>query len=357
MTAADLEDPFALPAESRVTARESILSAGRYMLPWKDGSHKSRGFQRVSNLVSAFSDQFGLRMWELGEVLQGVAGSTELYATLLAAELHKMDRPTRKAWVERFIEEAKDVSGGNHGSKHGSQRHAVVEEHHAGLPTGHHGADVRRDLSLYRYAMHRNQLVAQPDLQEKRVLVEELEVVGTLDNVVQDMRTSWLHIADLKTQRKFWTFLEIAAQLACYAHGDAMWDESTGTWVDMPEVDQSVAMVLWMPRKPDDPEELAVWEPRVDVYEVDIVAGWKTAQLAHQVVKDRAAGKAARNPRGWLRKAPEATAWERMAARFAACDSLADGRRLVEEAKSTGVWDATMARCAQAARARIAVPA
>jgi hypothetical protein len=371
----DIEDPFALPDESRVTARESILSRGRYMLPNRDGSHKARGFQRVSNLVSAFSDQFGLRMWELGEVLQGVAMSPELYAALLAARLDKMDRPTRKQWVESFIQQAKDVSGGNYGSKYGSQRHAVVEEYHAGLPVAHYDAGTRQHVALYAAALQRNGLVALPVMQERRVLVEELECVGTLDNILGQVCNATSHgtgepcpecfnngwtnpvIGDLKTQRKFWTWLEISAQFACYAHGTAMWNEAAGCWEDMPVVSQETGMVLWMPRHPDDPEERKLWEPHVDVYEVDLVEGWKTARLAYQVVQARARGKSAANPLGRLRAAPEPTEWEKMAARFAACESLADGRALVKACQANGMWDEAMARAAQEAYTRLAVPA
>jgi hypothetical protein len=341
------EDPFALP-DIR-TARDQILSRGRYMLPWKDGSHKSRGFMRVSNLVSAYSDQFGLRMWELGEVLQGVASSAELYATLLAARLDQMSREQRKAWVEDFIEHAKEASGGNFGSKHGMQRHAAVEGHHMGLPAAHHDAGTRRHLSLYADALERNNLRALPHMQERRVLVEELEVVGTLDNVLTDPWGAHL-IGDLKTQRRFWTWLEIKAQLACYAHGDAMWNAETGAWEDMPPVSQDVAMVLWMPRVD------AGEEPHVDVWEVDIRAGWETAKRAYEVVKDRALAKSVA-PGAWLRAAPPASDFERFTARFAACDSLADGRRLVAEAQEAGVWDKAMAKVAQEARDRIAVKA
>ena len=346
----ELDDPFALPDRSKVRDRDAILSRGRYMLPNRDGTKHPRGFMRVSNLVSAYSDQYGLRLWELGEVLQGTAMLPDLYAALQAAQLHKMDRAARNEYVERFIEQAKDVSGGNHGSKHGMQRHAAVESHHAGLPVGMHGPATRKDLSLYDAALQRHGLVAMPSMQERRVLVEALEVVGTLDNILNDM------IGDLKTQRRFWTWLEIGAQLACYAHGDAMWDAESGTWVDMPPVRQDVALVLWMPRlepTPQDPNP----EPRVDVYEVDIAQGWKTAQRAYEVVKDRAQAKSVNVRRAWLRPAPPATETERWAARFAACESLAEGRKLVAAARAAGVWDETLAQSARLAADRLAIPA
>jgi hypothetical protein len=106
---ADIEDPFALADDARVgpPAGDGIITGGRYRLPRRDGSHKPRGWQRVSNLVSAYSDQFGLRMWELGEVLQGICMDPKLYHQACMADLHEMDRGSRRDWVEKFIEHAK----------------------------------------------------------------------------------------------------------------------------------------------------------------------------------------------------------------------------------------------------------
>lgn len=356
-----IDDPFALPAESRVTTRDSILSRGRYMLPQLDGTHKKRGYMRVSNLVSAYADQFGLRLWELGEVLQGVALEPKLYSTLLDGMLSEMSKEDRAAWVTEFIEHAKEASGGNRAAKHGNAMHAMVEGHHMGLPAGHLDASSRRSLALYESALIRHQLRALPGMQERRVLVEELEVVGTLDNIVEDIRTlpyedrgrfpCDLYVADLKTQRKFWSWLEVAAQQACYNHADAMWDSILECWVDMPPVRRDAALLLWMPRETDD------GEPRVDVWEVDTEAGWATAQNAYRVVLDRAAAKRVTNPRGRLRPAPLVTETERMAARFAGCETLAEGRALVAESQRLGIWSQVLADCAQKARDRIGLPA
>lgn len=346
-----IDDPFALPAESRVTTRDSILSRGRYMLPQLDGTHKKRGYMRVSNLVSAYADQFALRLWELGEVLQGVALEPKLYAALLDAMLPEMSKEDRAAWVTEFIEHAKEASGGNRAAKHGNAMHAMVEAYHMGLPAGHLDASSRRSLALYESALIRHQLRALPGWQERRVLVEELEVVGTLDNILEDMATGYRYVGDLKTQRKFWSWLEVAAQQACYNHAVAMWDHAAECWVDMPQVRQDVAFLLWMPRETDD------GEPRVDVYEVDTEAGWATAQTAYRVVLDRAAAKRVTNPRGRLRAAPLVTETERMAARFAGCETLAEGRALVAESQRLGIWSQVLADCAQKARDRIGLPA
>lgn len=365
-------DPFDFEVpENRV----QVLRRGRYYLPHRDGSKKSRGWMRVSNLVSAYSDQFGLRMWELGEVIQGMCMDPALYQKARDAQLDRMERNERKEWVEAFIEAAKEVSGGNAGSKHGNMRHAAVETQHAGLPTGHLDQNTRRALSLYQSALERHGLVALPGMQERIVLVEALEVCGRLDNIVGEVCQATYHavrepcpecfnngwtnpaVGDLKTQKRFWTWLEIGAQFACYAHGDAMWDPAAERWVDMPPVSREVGFTLWMPR--ERPDAAGNWVPahEVDVYEVDLVKGWATAQRAYEVVQDRAAAKSVKGGRAWRRNAPYATLTEQYAARFAAVDTLEDGRRLVAQARAEGVWGPVLADCAQQAYARIVVPA
>ena len=106
-------------------------------------------------------------------------------------------------------------------------------------------------------------------------------------------------------------------------------------------------MVLWMPR------EHPSGEPAVDIYNVDIAAGWRTAQRAFEVVKDRSAAKSVANPRGWLRDAPSVSETERYAAMFAGIDSIAEGRALVAEVKRKGLWSPALADAARSAHERL----
>lgn len=345
------DDPFATPDHARVGAsKEDIVRGGRYRLPRRDGTHKPRGWMRTTNLVGAISDAYALRLWEIGEALTGVSLSATLYAQLLADAPAEMDKATRRAWAATFLEQAKDISGGNRAAQHGNYRHQVVEDWHEGLPTAHHEAGARRHLHLYADALVRNQLRAVPHMQERIVLNEAVEACGRLDNVVEDLRTGLLHIGDLKTKKDFWSWLELKAQLAVYANADAMWDETTGTWVDMPPVDRSVGMLLWMPRiDPTDVDQ----EPRVEVYEAPLEDGWTTAQLAYQVVQARRLHKNASTHGVRVRVAPIVSETERWAARFAAVDSMDDGSRLVDECRAAGAWNMVVAGAARAAVERL----
>lgn len=341
------DDPFASVKDSTPDPR--IITAGRYRLPNRDGTPHKGGWMRVSNLVSAYADQYALRQWEIEQVLWAVTGSHALYSELVDTPWTDQPKDDRRRWVEEFTEKCKRVAGGSKGADHGTERHAAVEGLHRGEDTALYPSETRRMLALYGSTLARHGLTPLPGMQERRVLVEALEVVGTLDNILHPGGLSnWPYrcfdtrdlVADLKTQRRFWTFLEIGAQLATYAHGDAMWDPVAGRWVDMPPVRQDVALVVWMPRG----------GTNVDVYEVDIVAGWETAQRAYAVVRDRSAAK---NGRAWLRPAPPVTETEQYAAMFAGVDSFAEGRALVDECRRKGIWSQPLADSAQLAVARL----
>jgi hypothetical protein len=324
---------------------EGVLRRGRYMLPRLDGTKQPRGWMRVSNLVSAYSDQYALRVWEHLEVLKAVVKDSTLldaFTTAGLAALAEEDFGQRKEFVEAWLERAKAVSGGDEGSNFGTRRHREVEELHAGLPLAHHDAGARRHLALYASALQRHGLTALPDMQERIVLVPVLEVCGRIDNVLQ-YADGGLTIADLKTQRKFHSWLEIGAQFACYANAEAMWDAPSGRWVDMPHVSKDTALALWMPRG----------ELKVDVWEVDIRAGWRTAQRAFEVVQDRAEAKSVNGNRAWLRPAPPVTEVEQYAARYAAVDSLREGRDLSAEVRGKGLWCPVLAHSAQRAYDRL----
>jgi hypothetical protein len=324
-----MDDPFATVKDTAPAT--ALITGGRYRLPRLDGSHKPYGWMRVSNLVSAYADQYALRQWEQRQMMRAIRADHGLYTELLDATDVQLDDPV---WDENFLERCKKVAGGSAGGDHGTGRHDAVEGLHRGADTALYPSETRRMLALYASTLVRHGLTPLPGMQERRVLVQSLEVVGTLDNIVNDL------VADLKTQRRFWSFLEIGAQLACYAHGDAMWDPVAGQWADMPKVRQDVALVLWMPRGGHD----------VEVLEVDIVAGWETARTAYQVVRDRSAAK---KGRAWPRPAPPITETEQYAARFAAVDSLAEGRALVAECKRKGVWSQMLADSAAVAVARL----
>jgi len=79
-------------------------------------------------------------------------------------------------------------------------------------------------------------------------------------------------IADLKTGKDVirYGMVEIALQLAIYAHATHWYDPATRQLHDMPPVDRGRAIVMHAP----------VGQGRCQIIEVDIAAGWEAVQLA-----------------------------------------------------------------------------
>jgi hypothetical protein len=123
-----------------------------------------------------------------------------------------------------------------------------------------------------------------PGLSERVVRNVELSAAGRFDDILREIRTGRLLMADLKTKRKpFWTWLEIDAQLAGYATAEYMLHE--GMYVPGPRhyVDQAEGVVLSMPSDGGQPA----------LRRADLVEGMATMRLARQVCTQRSSGKSA----------------------------------------------------------------
>ena len=343
-------------------APQALVTGGRYRLPNRDGSHHPGGWMRATNLASALSDQRALMIWEAERILLGVRARPDLVDELSVMDVYAMEPAILRKELGRLVELAKQYAKADEGARRGRARHDMVERWHtAGVETG--TPAMRAQLSSYRAVLDAHGLVAVPGLQERVIIVEELNVAGRLDTVLEDTAASMARgnpdwrIADLKTQRAFWSLMEVRAQLAIYAHADAMWNEETGRYEDMPPVDQELGHVMWMPKdRPEDwPADHAY---DVQVLDIDLVKGWSTALRAYEICQDRSEAKSAATLRGMFRPLPAGasvamTTVETYAARFASCETLADGSRLVEAARADGLWGPELAEAARRAAARI----
>jgi hypothetical protein len=348
-----MTDPFhTLP--SQVLPGPQMVTAGRYRLPNRDGTPHKGGWTRATNLASAISDTKALGDWEVRMVLLGireVLTQLESYTAqggtyygldetplgrLALLDVEQLERGELRKVLMELASTFKDLAKANLGAERGNLAHQMVEHHHAGLPQAAGvPAETLEKLPGYitRLVVHR--VEAMPGMQERQVMVERFGVVGTLDNILRDLlqlEGCPYKIADLKTQKRFWSWLEIAIQLALYAHADAMWDRAAGRWVDMPPVDQERALVAWMP-----------WEhpsgnPEVDMYEVDIQRGWEAAHTAFDAYNWRAQAKRKGDPWGWLREVQPVGLQEAYAQRLLQVTTRAEGSQVFAEAKEAGVW-------------------
>ena len=329
-------DPFATPEDTKLTRK--VVEGGRYRLPYRDGSHKPRGWMRATNLVSAFSDQKRLQDWQIRTAFAGLVADRSLYDELCAMILRiGMEAEDLKAAQDQILElaeRAKDAAGGGRGRDRGNRIHEITEYEWRGEPGPWVvSADERQIIRLFAKALADAQLSPIPGYQERIVLVESVEACGKFDTLLRDLVSGLIHVGDTKTQKKFWTFQEVEAQLALYAHADAFWNPERGAWEDVPvEIDRTRGAVAWCPAPTEDRPE-----PFVEIKALDLERGWDTVQLAYRNVLRRAECKSARQEISGGTWRP-VTDVERFAALLRQIESREEGSRVYREAVAAGAW-------------------
>ena len=349
-TEVDLFDDVAPPAKR-------LITAGRYRLPNRDGSHHPGGWMRVSNLASALSDQRALQEWEVRMILLGVHARPDLVDELAVMDVASMEPDVLKEELLKIAERAKEYARADEGSRRGNARHTMVHRWHE------HGQEIgtpamRAQLSSYREVLDAHGLVAVPGMQERIVIIESVNAAGRFDTALEDtLNGGPVRIGDLKTQRAFWSLMEVRAQLALYSRADALWNEDTERYEEAPAFDQSLGHVMWMPK--DRPEEWpADHAYDVQVLDIDLEKGWRTALRAKEIVDDRSEAKSAATLRGMFRPLPAGASVtmrtvETYAALFGTVATLAEGSRLRREAMDAGLWCLELEMCATKAAVRI----
>lgn len=286
-------DPFSPLAQPK----PSLIRNGRYYLPpINDPTAKAIARSRVTTFVKTVSDTWALNRWQQREMLIGLGKREDLYDLLRT--LAYDDEDAIQEIGDRSMEAAKSNrvgwSHGHGGNETGTALHAYTDQADRGEPVTARSIWTPK-LVNYQRALDSAELHVAPGMIECRVVIERFNLAGTFDRVLErhewrpDMgleSTGAMFIGDLKTQKKFYTWWEIAMQLALYAHADAMWDPDKWCYIDMPPVSWDIAIVAHMPmvHDGDDPD-------RVQLYNVDIAEGWKACQLVSDVRTLRSAGR------------------------------------------------------------------
>lgn len=277
------------------------IERGRYMFPDPPGYVRpkgARGFMRMTNLSGAFSDQMRLQKWRERMLLIGLrADEGVLFDELAAQGLELMDPGEAKAWLEEHADKAVKRAGGDAGARRGTARHLMVQIWlETGILTGHR--TMRLQLSSLQDALARHYLKPIPGWSERRVCNPEFHTIGTLDMAVECQLTGRRGILDLKTQRGFWSYLEICGQQEGYDSAPWYWEgpeDHRGGWVQAPEWDlvgvpggvapgRRVALLAHMPQEPG-PGQLPV-----EIHEVDLSFGRDVLLCAAENVRLRSIG-------------------------------------------------------------------
>lgn len=223
------EDAPAAPVYGVVRGRYNFPAPPGYTMP-----KGARGFMRMTNLASAFSDQKRLQAWRERMIMLGLRTSEGevLYDELMAENLDALDEREAKALLESYADRIADAAGAGHGARRGTARHLMMQVfQETGVLTGHR--TMRLQHHSLMQALEEHMLEPLPGWSERRVCNGALGTIGTLDLGVRCLLTGQVGILDLKTQRRFWTYQEIAGQQWGYDSAGWTWQgppDPSGAW-------------------------------------------------------------------------------------------------------------------------------
>jgi len=285
---------------------------GRYHMPLlpgeegpkSGGDHVSRGIMRMTNLAGAIEDTRALNVWEQGMALIGLALSPELHEELVLTvqqaeadgvifELLR-DYPDLKEALAGTAHDqgkqeasiagrAKRAARAHASAARGTHRHTAWE-HRANtsqlIGTPAIQASTLRTEELLAAAG----LVRLPGLSERVVRNVELGAVGKFDDILLEVKTGRLLMADLKTKATpFFSMTAVDVQLAGYARSEWMLTQDGQGYEPGPlhHVDQIEGVILHVPSD-GGPARLE---------RADLVNGWECALLAREILRKRHYGK------------------------------------------------------------------
>src|SRR3990172_1684828 len=135
---------------------------------------------------------------------------------------------------------------------------------------------LRAEVSAYQECLSVHGLSVVPDMIERRVCLPQYGVAGKFDRVLLEADGSHA-IGDFKSgQDLSYSWLEIAIQLACYAHGInrcGVWDARNRRWIAVPPVRTDYAVVVHVP----------AGSASCTMYRLDIQVGWEAVKLCADV--------------------------------------------------------------------------
>lgn len=277
------------------------VKQGRYQFPDPPGFQRDkgqRGFMRMTNLAAAFSDQIRLQHWRERMILLGLrADEGVLFDELAVAGLESMDPEAAKEWLEAHADKAATRAGSTTGSRRGTARHVMMQTWlETGVIVGHRTMRLQLESLIEALAAH--YLEPVPGFTERVVCNTKYNTCGRIDMVVSCMLTGQRGILDLKTQRKFWSYQEIAGQQHGYDSAPWMWEgpeDDRGQWIRSPGWNltgapggefegRRVALLAHMPQAPG-PEQLPV-----EIHEVALDYGKDVMEQALRNVQLRSIG-------------------------------------------------------------------
>jgi hypothetical protein len=246
------------------------------------GSTKAEGYSRVTTIAKATDEGGGLGPWKAAMAMTGLVRRPGLAARweALVAEhgdpWYAGDGPKGK--TKALVEEASAAGGATDRRDQGEALHAITALVDRGQAPKLLSVETQRDVAAYLDTLTRLGVKVVEGAIETTVVLDSVKVGGTFDRLVTVRGFDLPLVADLKTGASLdYSDGAFSIQLAGYAHGESLYRQGASPAQDlrasMPEVDQTVGLIVWLP----------AGEGRCEVRVVDLVEGWRGFQLALDV--------------------------------------------------------------------------
>jgi hypothetical protein len=248
----------------------------RYVLvdPFTGTKHP---WTRATTFASAIRDSYALNEWQQRMVVKGMSLRPDLVAKASALDVKK-----DKDKMNRIAETAKEFAGSKIAANTGTAIHTFAENLNKGEMTVDEIPEVvQKDLKAYQQCLPAFGLEIVPELVERIVCVPQFGVAGKFDEVLREQSGSYV-IGDVKSgQNLSYNWLEIAIQLALYAHGlnrSGIYDQASKKWMKSDiKVRTDYAVVIHIP----------AGKGTCELWELDIQEGWDAAALCADVRERR----------------------------------------------------------------------
>lgn len=239
--------------------------AGKYKYPPPPGIVPPkgwRGWMRMTNLAGAFSDQKALQDWLEWKAWMGLRTADGLiFDEWMSEAVETLDDQGQKELVRKYAERARQAAHADAAARRGTARHTMMDTYlRTGYETG--TRSMRAQLASAMAALDEAGLdVLDSEFRIWHPLAGG--VMGTSDVKVSCRETGQIGILDWKTQARFYTWQNTAAQLYGYDSAPWIWrgpDTDDGRW-ERQEPNtllgrserlrgQRVALVAHMPQHP-----------------------------------------------------------------------------------------------------------
>jgi hypothetical protein len=235
------------------------------------GGGKPIAYTRASAAAKTVEDTFNLEMWARRNVVFGMARDPSLVARVIAlgGDPSTWDKAKKNA-ANKIHEAAAEVALANKAADIGTAVHRMTEIVDRNLPLI--AGPYEADIAAYVNAVAAAGFDIDPRWIECRMVCDELLTAGTPDRILRSADGRNI-IADLKTGGSVdYGGLGWGAQLAAYAHG-LLYDVEHGERLDTPPIDLATGIIVHLP----------AGKGVCTLYEIDLVAGYRAAQLANEI--------------------------------------------------------------------------